>query len=135
MRRAGWVPLLLLGAGVALVVDAVLRGSASVALVAIVPVVSGSSVEFLGGVVLLLVGILSLPFAFLSGEESGAPGTALAAPRRGETPTEEVGGLILIGPVPIFFGRWKDVSLRTKMIAALVGGAVLVLAVVVFLRG
>jgi uncharacterized membrane protein len=132
MRRTGWIPVVLLVAGVVLIVDAVLRGTASVALIAIVPVVSGSSTEFLVGVVLLLVGFLSLPLAFLSLDPGPSPGAVVDPRARGETPTAEVGGLILVGPVPIFFGSWKDVSFRTKVAVAVVGAALLVVLVLAF---
>ncbi|MGA8275744.1 MAG: DUF131 domain-containing protein [Thermoplasmata archaeon] len=134
MRRSGWVPVVLLAAGMVLIVDAVVRGAASVALVAIIPVISGSSTEFLVGVVLLLVGFLSVPLAFLSFDQPPETGAALDPRARGETPTGEVGGLLLVGPVPIFFGSWKSVSLRAKVAVAVVGAIlliVLVLALVV----
>jgi len=135
MRRSGWVPVALLGAGVAFVVDAVARGAASVALIAIIPVISGTSAEFLLGVVLLLVGILTLPLAFLRWDVSRDAAAVLDPRDRGETPSEEVGGLLLVGPVPVFFGSWKDVSLRTKLVAAIVGGALLVVLVMVVTFG
>lgn len=126
MRRSGWVPGLLLVVGAALVVDAVVRGAASVALIAIIPVVSGSSAEFLAGVVLLLVGFLSLPLAFRPPAEPGGAALLLDPRARGEAPTEEVGGLLLVGPVPIFFGGWKNVSVRTRVAVAVIGAALLV---------
>ncbi len=128
MLRNGWVPVVLLTAGVGLVADAVVRGGASVALVAIVPVVSGSSAEFLVGVVLLLVGFLTLPLAFvpLFEDEPTPSGGATTAH---EAPNEEVGGLLLVGPVPVYFGAWKDVSRRTKALTALLGAVLLALLV------
>ncbi len=132
MRRSGWIPVVLLAAGVVLVVDAVVRGAASVALVAIIPVISGSSVEFLGGVVLLLVGFLSVPLALFSFEHDLGSGTSIDPRARGETPTAEIGGVLLVGPFPIFFGSWKDVSLRTKVAVGVVGAAVLVVVLVAF---
>jgi uncharacterized protein (TIGR00304 family) len=132
MRRSGWVPVVLLAAGIVLVVDAVVRGTASVALVAIVPVISGSSAEFLVGVVLLLAGFLALPLAFFSWAEPNDATLPHDARFHGETPTEEVGGVLLVGPVPIFFGSWKEVSLRTKVAVAVVGAIVLVVLVVAF---
>jgi uncharacterized membrane protein len=123
MHRSGWVPVVLLVLGVALVADAVVRGTASLALVAIIPVISGSSAEFLVGVVLLLVGFLTIPFAFGPFLE---PTTSAPLPGRTEAPSAEVGGLVLIGPVPLFFGSWKDVSRRTKVLVAVLGAALVV---------
>jgi len=132
MRRSGWILVVLLAAGVALVVDAVVRGAASVALVAIIPVVSGTSAEFLLGVVLLLVGFLTLPLAFFSFESAPLALASTGRPAHSEAPTEEVGGLLLVGPVPIFFGSWSSVSMRTKVAVAVVGAVVLVVLVVAF---
>jgi uncharacterized protein (TIGR00304 family) len=124
MRRSGWVPIGLLALGIVLIVDAVIRGSATVTVVAIVPVLTGSSVEFLAGVVCLLIGFLSLPFAFYSLEL--APDSELDARPHGETPPEEVGGVLLVGPIPIFFGSWKSAPLRTKVAVGVVGAIVLI---------
>jgi uncharacterized membrane protein len=130
MRWSGWVPVAILIAAVLLIGDAVVRGTASVALFVFIPVLSGDSTEFLLGVVLLLVGFLSIPLAFLSGYEAAVVATPIAPRARGETPSGEVGGLILIGPFPFFFGSWKNVSLRTKLVAAVVGVLLLVAVVV-----
>jgi uncharacterized membrane protein len=126
MPRTGWVPVVLLAAGAIFVADAVLRGTASVTLFAIIPVVSGNSVEFLGGVVLLLVGFLAVPLAFLSWDPPEGAAPLAGARPHDVAPPEEMGGLLLLGPVPIFFGRWKDVSRGTKVAAALVGAVLLV---------
>jgi uncharacterized membrane protein len=40
------------------------------------------------------------------------------------------GGVVLIGPVPIFFGSWRGANRRTKWLVAAIGGAVLILFVV-----
>ena len=62
MRSLGLLGVVLLGVGVALIADTVLRGGATVSLVLIIPVVSGGSAEFLLGVVALVAGFLLLPF-------------------------------------------------------------------------
>ena len=124
MRPAAWIPVALLVTGAGLVVDAVARGGASVALVVVFPVVFGASTEFFFGAVLLFFGFVSLPLALgftLVHEEEGAP-----LPGRGEAPPAEVGGLILIGPVPLFFGRSGRVSRRARIAVAVVGAALLV---------
>ena len=109
-----------------------LRGGASLALVVVVPVIFGASTEFFLGVVVLFFGFVTLPLAFgytfVTDEASeGQP------PSRAEAPPEEVGGLLLIGPVPIFFGRWKHVSRRIRMAAVAVGAVLLGVAVGLFL--
>ena len=131
MRRWGIAALGALIAGAALLVDATLHGRASLSLVVIVPVLSGGSAEFLLGVALLLVGVFLLPLAFWGPAENPpvvAPteGAEAAAPE----PETVGGGVVLIGPVPLFFGSWKNASRRTRLLAAIAGAAVLVLLVV-----
>lgn len=120
-------PVLLL-AGVGLVAYAVVTGSASVALWAIVPVVHGSSAPFLVGVVLLLLGFFALPLGSFLGSEDG--------PSADEAPTPGAGsargaGVVLVGPVPIFFGAWRSAPDWIRWAIALaVGAAMLVLLVI-----
>ena len=127
MQRWGLVPAVLLGAGAVLVAVAALQGGAELAIVLVVPVIFGRSLEFVGGVFLLVAGVFTLPLAFEpAGEaEPAAPGSPPSRASGGS------GGLLLIGPFPIFFGSWKGVSPRTRVIAAVVGGGALVVAVLV----
>jgi uncharacterized protein (TIGR00304 family) len=125
MRWPGYAALALLLAGAGLIVDAVLRGGALVSLVVIVPVVTGSSGEFLLGVLLLIVGLLLLPFGLMLSNEG--------TPRSEDLPSAAetgAGGVVLIGPVPVFFGSWRGVSRRTRWIVAAVGGTAVILLVV-----
>ncbi|MGD0249732.1 MAG: DUF131 domain-containing protein [Thermoplasmata archaeon] len=135
MRVLGWGGVALLAAGVALIVDAVVRGGASVSLVVIIPVVSGGSAEFLLGVVALVAGFLLVPLLAwgdtgIEEPEASEPLTSPAAPSSASATT---GGLVLVGPVPIFFGSWRNVSTRTRLWVAIAGALVLVLFVVGFL--
>jgi uncharacterized protein (TIGR00304 family) len=118
-------------AGALLVADAVLHGRASLALVVIVPVFFGGSSEFLLGVVLLVVGFFLVPLALWEPSESEPLRPVPVGPRP-TPPSAEVagGGVVLIGPVPLFFGGWKNVSRRVRLLLAIVGGTVLVLLVV-----
>ena len=138
MRGIRAVPLVLWVLGVALIADSVLRGSARVSLVVIVPVVSGQSIEFLLGVVALFAGFLTLPWLFLL--EEGRPKRFPETPGAETTPpplrsSSHVGGggLILIGPVPILFGGWRNVSRRARWWLAIVGGVILVAFLMVVL--
>jgi len=120
-----------LAAGVALVALSVVEGGASVALFVFVPVVSGSSLTFLLGGVMLVVGFLSLPFALAEGWDEAPQ----ALPSGGTSTTEgqgRVGGVVLIGPVPIVFGSWKGISRRTRWWLALAGAVLLTVAFVWF---
>ncbi|HLN50862.1 MAG: TIGR00304 family membrane protein [Thermoplasmata archaeon] len=130
------LPVAALVAGVALVVYSVLVSAASVSLVVFVPVLAGRSTAFLGGVALLAVGFLTLPLTFAGPTRPGTPSPASPAgsPQADEEvgPTG-VGGLVLLGPVPIFFGSWSRVSRRVRWAAVLLGVAVLAGLLVVFL--
>lgn len=124
MRAAGYLALAAIVAGVALVVDAVAEGRALVSLVVVIPVVSGSSAEFLLGVALLAGGLFSLPWS-LAG---GLPATATPSREKADSGAgAATGGIILVGPVPLLFGTWRNVPARTRWILALVGAALLVL--------
>ena len=127
MRWWSLVPASLLVVGAVLVALAALQGGAELAIVVIVPVIVGRSLEFVAGVLLLVAGIFTLPLAFGPAEEVDTPASPGSVP---ET-SRGAGGLVLIGPVPIFFGSWKGVSSRAWILAAIAGALVLVVAVVV----
>ena len=129
MRWWALVPVGLLGLGAVLVGLAALQGGAELALVVVVPVIVGRSLEFVVGVLCLVAGLFTLPLLFGPGEgedeldpRTDAPGT-----------TGGVGGLVLVGPVPIFFGSWKGVSTRIRVAAAIFGAAVVVTVVLALL--
>jgi uncharacterized membrane protein len=119
MRVAVLLAPLLLATGVAAVVGALLTGGAGAAIVVVVPVVFGSSLLFLAGVLLLIAGLFTLLFAF-GGVE---PAAVTSGPRTGS------GGLLLVGPVPIFWGSARGASRSLRVVAALAGGVLLALAV------
>lgn len=135
MRRLLAAAVGVLLAGVALVALSVADGSASLALVLIFPVVTGSSPVFFAGVVLIVVGFLAIPFALAS---SGSPerpessGPSAREPAASPAPGSGFGGLVLVGPVPIVFGSWKGVSRQTVVWLALAGAVLLIVALVVF---
>ncbi len=110
--------------GIALVVASVLQGTAQASIVLIVPVLSGSSPEFVLGTLLTVVGVIGLLLS-AAGVEVNVDGDRSAATRSG--------GLILIGPVPIFFGAWARSGRRAAwrwVAAGLIATAILVLIVV-----
>lgn len=122
MRLAALVPAMLLAGGVAAIAAAVLTGGARAGLVVVVPVIFGSSALFLVGILLLIAGMFSLPLAFAP-SEAGTNG-----------PTETTsGGLVLIGPIPIFWGSAGRASRRVRIAAAVVGGLLVVVAAVLVL--
>ena len=130
------LPVAALVAGVVLVAYSVLVSAVSVSLVVFVPVLTGRSTAFLGGVALLVVGFLTLPLAFAFPAHPGTPSPASpagSAQADEEVGSTGVGGLVLIGPVPIFFGSWSRVSRRARWAAVLLGVALLTGLLVVFL--
>jgi len=115
-------------AAVVLIVLSVWEGGATVSLVLIFPVVSGSSLAFLIGVGLLIAGFVALFFDFVEG--SVEPEGPSSVPSSGASSgSGGAGGFVLIGPVPIVFGSWRGISRRNRWLLALVG-AVLLIAVV-----
>jgi uncharacterized protein (TIGR00304 family) len=125
----GAIALLVGGAG--LIVYSAIAGSSTVALLLVFPVVSGSSIPFLVGVLLVFVGFVVLPFA-LAGEWAEVPLPTSSTPDRQAESSSAVGGFVLIGPVPILFGSWKKISRRVRWLLALVGAFLLTFAFVAF---
>lgn len=127
LRAVG--PLLFL-AGVALLVEALATGGARLYLLLIIPVVTGTTPLFGLAVACLVGGVLLLPLAFVGQEppEEPSPARPPAHPiLAGEG--ESSGGLILVGPVPIFFGAWRRNPPISYRWAILVGVILAVLAV------
>jgi uncharacterized membrane protein len=121
--------------GAALLGDALVTGGARLYLLLIFPVFSGTSPAFFLSVLLLVVGFLLFPFVFLGdtpAEPGGAaPGPYPPAPSSAETTS---GGLILVGPIPIFFGAWRrnpPISYRWAILL----GAILAVVAVLLLWG
>jgi uncharacterized membrane protein len=142
---ARWPPSLLLllsVAGAALVVDSVLRGGSTFALVLIVPVITGSSPELLAGVALIFAGFLAWALASAPSDASPLP-TAPPSydPARRESPDDAgaVGGVLLIGPIPIFLGGYRPGTRRARWAWVALGlglsvGLWAVIAAAIYLR-
>lgn len=127
-----------IAAGVALVGGAALIG-ASVALRAtqvfvlgFIPVFTGSSLEFLAGTLLLIFGMVLFAVSRWGPEEAELRAPPTPADPLGTRSEGDFGGVILIGPVPIFFGGARGLANRYYWLAAGAGVA-LVAAVVVVL--
>jgi uncharacterized membrane protein len=121
VRPRAVVPVALLGSGTALIALAVTEGGAQLAVVVVLPVIFGQSWEFALGALLLVAGFFTFPFVFETRWEEDTPPSPESPPA-----SQGSGGLLLIGPVPIFFGSWRNVSRRTRLIAAIAGAAVFV---------
>jgi len=109
-----------LALGVGLIVASLLAGGSRLYLVLlIIPVLSGNSVPFLAGVLLTFLGF----FGFLASFAGEATGAGLDE----DGTTEHVeggarsaaGGVLLIGPIPIFFGAAKPAQRRYYLLALL----------------
>jgi uncharacterized protein (TIGR00304 family) len=118
--------VLLFGAGLVLIADALRRGGASLSIVLIVPVISGSSGEFLLGSLALFAGVV-LFFVSLAGPWELVPDE----PARSEASSQS-GGVVLIGPIPIFFGSARPASRRAVIAWVLLGVALTVVVAVSF---
>lgn len=127
LARLAGPALLLVGLG--LVVLAVVRSEASLHLVLIVPVLAGSSPLFLLGVLLVVVGFALLPLALGSTSPEVRPPSGPGGIAPSPPPSEAFGGVILIGPVPLFFGAWRHPDRRRYLLAVALGTAVVVAAV------
>ena len=130
MSAVRWAGPGLLVLGVALLIAAVATGGAQLALVVIFSVVlGGASVLFLAGIASVFVGIFLLPLAF----GDVAPEAAAAFGAAPQPEGAATGGLVLLGPLPIFFGSWKNAGRRAYWLAAGVGLALLVAVITVAL--
>ena len=126
------VPVVLGATGVALLAWAVASGGATLYLVVIFPILTGTSPALFGGVVLLLLALFLTPWALSFGGQAGALPPAPAIPGPGpQRPTVYGGGVILLGPIPIFFGSVRP-GRRWVYLLAGVGGILLLVAVVLF---
>jgi uncharacterized membrane protein len=118
MRASAYLAPVLIASGVSVVAASVLLGAARVAVVVVIPVVYGGSALFLIGVLLLIAGIFTLPFSF-EGPSAGSD----------DPPPVGSGGLVLIGPVPLFWGSARGVSRRVRIAAAIAGAVLLVVVI------
>jgi len=119
VRPSAVVGAVLLAVGGTLFVLGLLQGGTSFAIVVVVPVFFTRSWELAVGVLLLTLGLFALLYA-VSEPVAFAPSLPDAGGSGGGS-----AGLLVIGPVPIFFGSWTRLSVRARW-------AVTILCVVVF---
>jgi uncharacterized membrane protein len=124
MRPSVIVGPILLGAGAILIAVAALTGGAHAVLVLIFPVVYGDAPLFVLGILLIVTGVFALPFAFGAGT-SREPAAAPTGPVTS-------GGVVLVGPIPIFWGSASGASRRVRIATAIGGTAALIVAVALF---
>lgn len=125
------IPLSLFLTGAVAVAIAVATGEADVSLVLIFPVFSGSSGLFLLGVGLIVLGLLSGFAMMLHGQRE--PAASRVAPMGKENVHEgpeknvRIGGVALIGPIPIAYGSDKGMALAMMVLAIIVMAVILLL--------
>ncbi|MCI4331393.1 MAG: DUF131 domain-containing protein [Thermoplasmata archaeon] len=113
-----WLPYACFALGIVVIADSVWTGGTRFYLILVFPVLTSSSPVFAVGVLLLLAGFFTLPF-LVSEPEDDSP-----LDRRGGAASS--GGVVIVGPFPLFFGSWRGASRRSYFWAALVGVALLV---------
>ncbi|MCI4368761.1 MAG: DUF131 domain-containing protein [Thermoplasmata archaeon] len=119
-------------AGVALIAYALATGSAHLFLFLIFPVVTGGSLQFALGVVLLIAGFV-LSFATGAGEQLEGEATGPEGRGTAPTPSSEGFGVVLIGPIPLFFGGWKNRPRGVTIAWVIAGCALTVMAIALVL--
>ncbi len=99
--------VLILIAGAALISKEVVTGNASVGLAFIVPIITGSGLQFLFGMLCIFVGIITVVMG-MAGEHHVIDGREFESPdakNKGNGRSKvRTGGVLLIGPLPISFG-------------------------------
>ncbi len=120
---------LLFLSGIFIIILAVIKGEASIALFLIFPVIYGSGVLTILGILLIMLGVFLLflsPFSYES--IKGAPISPMEYEY--QEPNEKIGGeeiekkakfggVVMIGPIPIVFGSDKDTAMLSVIIAIL----------------
>jgi uncharacterized membrane protein len=127
------LPPALLAVGIALIALALEQGGAHLLLFLIFPVISGSSPEFVAGVIALVVGVFALPLSWSLARDERSTVAASPPAEAPKAVREGGGGLLLLGPVPIFFGGWKTRPPVPYWAAALLGVLLLVVVLLLFL--
>jgi uncharacterized membrane protein len=148
VARAVGFALFVLGFG--LVALAVARGEVQFYLVAVVPVFTSGSALFGLGILSLLAGFFLLLFGAVASvalpleppavpappPPSGSPAAPLIS--EGSPPTgSRGGGLVFLGPIPIFFGAWRESPPVPYWVAVALGlafAAALFVLLLVFVR-
>jgi uncharacterized membrane protein len=117
-------------AGAILLAEAVATGGARVYLFLVIPVFTGTTLAFGLSAVLLVLGVFLIPLAFVREEaaETAAPNPSAPAPSA--PPADRgSGGVILVGPIPIFFGSWRRNPPIPYRWAVLLGALLAVVAI------
>jgi uncharacterized membrane protein len=128
--RAVGVALVLLGIGSISI--SLASGSSHLYLLLVIPVVTGSSAWFLGGTASLLIGLILFAVGYPAdrSEGGGPDGGDEESPDRDRAGSSG-GGVVLIGPIPIFFGGARQFADRYYWLALGAGAATFAAVLVV----
>ncbi len=135
MKARLWIPVLVFLAGVGCIIAAAVTGEAKVELLVVFPLISGSSLLFILGVVLIVLSfILGFVIAATStmeqAAETGQDNGGTQNPAAENHQRTRFGGVVLIGPVPIIFGSDRRLALIMIILAIVLMAIVLALALV-----
>ena len=124
--RKTYLPLIFLILGFALIILAAFRGEANIALLFIFPIIYGSSILMFLGIILIFISFLLfffIPFRKIPKREKYERMGGIGEEKR-ET---EYGGVIFIGPIPIVFGKDKDITQKMLYLALIIALILVVL--------
>jgi uncharacterized protein (TIGR00304 family) len=128
LNRMRAVSILMIAASAILLALAAIRGELEIALVVIIPVIMGSGPLSLVGGLLLFFGLLVLLLSYLGvpcrRDEDFEP----RVDQLEGVSSSKVGGVVLVGPIPIIFGSdWRMASLAIILAMVLIIIAILLL--------
>ena len=131
------LPIVLFIGGMGLIGASVASGEADISLVIIFPVFSGTGGLFLLGVSLVVLSLL-MGFAFMAMGQMEMAGFqretdgAVAGPGGPHRSKTKVGGVVLIGPVPIAFGSSMKMAITMMVIGVVLAIVALAIILAVF---
>lgn len=129
--RRPFFPLLIIMVGIALLAYGVASGGGGIYFILFIPVIYGSGPIPVAGGLLLILGFFLLITSglerYIPEAQSRSQGNDAALPHARRS-NKRVGGLILIGPIPIIFGT----DTKMAFLVAVVGLAILLLALFFF---
>ena len=131
-----WIPVGVFLTGVACIAAAAISGEAEVQLFIVFPVISGSSLLFAIGVLLIvasfILGFVLVAMSVTEPVHQGPSGSTEDATIVPEAPQKKTryGGVVLIGPVPIIFGSDRKMAWVMLLVAIVLAAIILAVALV-----
>jgi len=136
VRLAQLLGPILLITGLGILALALTRGEATVYLIVIVPVVTGSGPLALLGILLIFVGFFALalfwPWSIGTAQRQDGPGPSYAEPGA-QAPARRWGGVVFLGPLPIVFGSDSRMTRLMLLVGVVLFFALLALTLLALL--